>query len=104
CFTYEVAGSRSSAPDLALAQRMAAEQGLRHTALAVGPDTENPFREALAAGSFLHRFPAGSALYARTFPPDAIHIRSNVAETGRAYWQRAGRRPDRLEPAGTAPS
>ena len=29
CFTYEVAGSRSSAPDLALAQRIATEHGDR---------------------------------------------------------------------------
>jgi hypothetical protein len=93
-FTYYRRTSEVQVSDVRIASQIAATLGLRHIELPVpedlGPSGEVT-KEALQVNSFLSHFRAGAELYRRTFPAEAIHVRSNVAEVGRRFFEKSAR-------------
>jgi hypothetical protein len=92
-FTYHLDGSTRDDEDVEVAGAMAAELALPYRVLHYDENSASAaLRDAITeATSFSH----GQAIvggYQATFPPDTIHVRSNLGEIGRAFYrrQRAG--------------
>ena len=88
-FTYRRADLRGNAADVALAGVMARSLGLSHRVLDVPPIVEPPELDAaMREASFLIHGRRLVPAYRAAFTPQALHIRSNVAEVGRCYYRR----------------
>lgn len=94
-FSYATArGSsvQSTREDLEFASRLAVDKGLRHQQVEAPEQIPSEIESVMSTNS--KRVHARSVAYAyRTqLPADAIHIRSNIYEVGRAYFQHGSRR------------
>jgi hypothetical protein len=109
-FTYVRAGLETKSWDLSVARRMARRYGLSHRILVFGSTELEPGLDSvLQEATFLRHGPQLVAAYRSSFPSDAIHIRSNLGEIGRAFlrgksWaaQEADRSPRLLTPESLA--
>jgi hypothetical protein len=85
-FTYVRAGLERTSWDISVARRTARRYELSHRILTFGSTALEPgLEEALAEATILRHGPQLVAAYRDSFPSDAIHIRSNLGEIGRAF-------------------
>lgn len=93
-FTYFRQENRVDRLDLRLAREIAAAMGISHESLEIPKDPDADGRatvRALGESSFLRHLPMAAEMYRRAFPPGSIHLRSNVSEIGRRFYDRSGK-------------
>jgi hypothetical protein len=88
-FTYRDRDLEGNALDVATAASIARSLRLTHSVLQVPPAVEPPALDAaLREATLLNHARRNISAYRAAFPPDTIHVRSNVGEVGRCHFRR----------------
>ena len=94
-FTYVTPGNRIHAIDVSVATEIARVYGLPYQSVPLtvsGPDYDH-FRHCAARNTYYRHGPSVAFLCARLFGR-VIHLRSNLAEIGRAFYRKNGPLPE----------
>lgn len=83
-----------SEPDMLAAKQMCEDFGLDfRTVLVTGMLTSGPLSDVIRGNSRRLHSPSVAAEYRKQLPPDSVHIRSNIYETGQAFFRNASSKP-----------